>query len=79
MATASLVREIVLTQGKVAIVEAEDFDRLNALKWQAKNSQRTGKDNRPAWYATHGRMENQDTMDAPGNYWSDSGAACRPH
>ncbi len=32
------VREIELTQGKIALVDAEDYDRLNAVKWQASTN-----------------------------------------
>ena len=35
------VRAIQLTQGKVAIVDAEDFDALNAVKWCALQNGRT--------------------------------------
>lgn len=31
----SLVREIQLTQGQIAIVDDEDYDALNAFKWYA--------------------------------------------
>lgn len=38
------MKEIQLTQGKVALVDDEDFDRVSKFKWHAKEGQRT-------WYA----------------------------
>lgn len=35
------MREIPLTQGKVALVDDEDFDRANQFKWYAVRSRRT--------------------------------------
>ncbi len=40
------MKEIVLTQGKVAFVDDEDFERINQYKWFAQNPAR---DN--LWYA----------------------------
>ena len=34
------MREIPLTQGKVALVDAEDFERLNQFKWYAHKSRK---------------------------------------
>lgn len=38
------MKEIVLTQGKVALVDDEDFERLNQYKWTAVKS-------KAGWYA----------------------------
>jgi hypothetical protein len=35
------VKEIALTQGKVAIVDDEDFESLNAFKWRASKERNT--------------------------------------
>ena len=48
-------REIVLTQGKVALVDAEDFDRLSKRRWRALHSYGT-------WYAAHARRATVDDM-----------------
>lgn len=42
-----MTREIPLTQGMFAIVDAEDYDRLNAWKWYAVQA-------RGKWYAARG-------------------------
>lgn len=39
-----MVKEILLTQGKVALVSPEDFEKLNTHKWYAFRSYRN-------WYA----------------------------
>ena len=41
------MKEIPLTQGKVALVDDEDFDRVNQFKWQAARANRN-------WYAIRG-------------------------
>lgn len=47
------MKEIKLTKGKIALVDDDDFERLNQFKWQAvpvgKNSY-----GEPYWYATRG-------------------------
>lgn len=43
------MREIRLTQGKVALVDDDDYERLAPLKWQAAKK-RADK----SWYARHG-------------------------
>lgn len=54
-------REIPLTKGKVAIVDAADYDWLNQWKWHAQIRRRTG-----LWYAHRkiwiGRMEGKKHM-----------------
>ena len=47
------MKEIPLTQGKVAIVDDEDFEWLSEFKWHAhrKHRQLSG----PQWYARRGR------------------------
>lgn len=39
------MKEIFLTQGKTALIDAEDFDRVNKFKWQAQVRRSGG------WYA----------------------------
>lgn len=41
-------REIPLTKGKVALVDAKDFERVSAVKWHAHRSNPAG---RAKWYA----------------------------
>lgn len=48
------VREIPLTQGKVAIVDACDFERLNQWKWYVKRR------NEAVWYATRAISTNDE-------------------
>lgn len=36
------VREIELTRGKIALVSAEDYERLSAVKWYAMKDSRSG-------------------------------------
>lgn len=49
----SLTREIPLTQGKVAIVDAEDYERVSAFRWHATRSS-----TRNAWYASRNTQVN---------------------
>ena len=44
-----MVRALPLTQGKVALVDDEDFERCNAFKWCAVKMQRGN--GRAHWYA----------------------------
>jgi hypothetical protein len=44
----SRTREIPLTQGQVALVDEDDFERVNAFKWQAVWEKRT-----KSFYAVH--------------------------
>lgn len=43
-----MCREIILTQGKTAIVDAQDFERLSAVKWYAAYC-------RNRWYAVRNK------------------------
>lgn len=45
------MKTINLTQGRVALVDDEDFDRVNQFKWYASNHKHT-------WYAQRNRMIN---------------------
>ena len=45
---ANEMRKIPLTQGKLALVDDDDYDRVKKLKWCAAQ-------NRGTWYAIHGR------------------------
>jgi len=45
---ALLMKEIPLTQGKVALVDDEDYERLSGYKWHAKRYHRKSRD---AWCA----------------------------
>lgn len=47
-----MTREIPLTQGKVALVDDDDFDRVNAFKWCAVKMQ-SAPQRRTHWYAKH--------------------------
>lgn len=38
-----MAREITLTQGRVAVVDDEDFEKINALKWYAHKSGTRGR------------------------------------
>lgn len=46
-----MVREIELTQGKVALVDDEDYEMLMRWKWQAKHH------HDDVWYARHNTYE----------------------
>ena len=50
------MKEIQLTQGKVALVDDEDFEFLNQWKWFAKKDRNTFYVVRKASYAIHGRQ-----------------------
>ncbi|HDZ37293.1 MAG TPA: hypothetical protein ENH62_03230 [Marinobacter sp.] len=61
------MKEVVLTQGKVALVDDADFERVAAFKWYARQEKR-----RPhCWYATRSNGKNKTTylhrfiLDAP--------------
>jgi len=41
-----MVREIPLTQGKIALVDGEDYERVNQYKWQVAKRKN-------CWYAIH--------------------------
>jgi hypothetical protein len=43
------MKEIPLTKGKVALVDDEDYEQVNAFKWHAKLAQNNGR-----WYAERG-------------------------
>lgn len=46
-------REMPLTKGQIAIVDAEDFERLSQWKWSARNC-----GNGSEWYALRGSTRN---------------------
>lgn len=39
----TITKEIPLTQGKVALIDAEDYERVSAFKWRASSDPKTGK------------------------------------
>ena len=41
-----MVKEIQLTQGYVALVDDEDFERVNEYKWYAQRTERKGEKTR---------------------------------
>jgi hypothetical protein len=46
-----MTREIMLSQGKVALIDDEDFDRVNAFKWSAARMGGTDRLKKTYWYA----------------------------
>lgn len=50
----AIMKQIPLTQGKVALVDDEDFEWLNQWKWCAIRGRKT-------WYAARGEMRNKKT------------------
>ena len=55
------VREIPLTQGKVALVDGADYERLSRWKWRASGKRGTP-ESQMVWYAVRRRQKN----DGPG-------------
>lgn len=54
------MKEIKLSKNKVALVDDEDFDRVNAFRWYASQESRNGK----KWYAI--RRVTVEVEDFPG-------------
>lgn len=57
------MKKIILTKGKVALVDDEDFEYLNHWKWQANKSKNT-------WYAikSHGGKMHQLIINIPNGF-----------
>ena len=50
------MKEILLTQGKVALVDDEDFEKLNRYKWYAMQTKQN-------WYSVRNiRINNKQTL-----------------
>lgn len=54
------MKEIPLTQGKVALVDDEDFDHLSTFNWHAARYQRGGLDE--IWYAVRTELPSRYTV-----------------
>ena len=64
------MREIVLTQGKVALVDDEDFELVSQWKWCAMRGKHT-------WYAVRGCADGKSVLMHREIFGADAGVKCQ--